>query len=124
MGPRIALLGFMLETNAFSPVADEAEFRQKHWIEGDDIVADARSAIPRDPGGFTGFCRAMDASGPWQPVPLAMTSAGASGPVEQGFFDRFLALVAGGLRAGLPEGTLFAAVRAIVGPSIPVVATL
>jgi microcystin degradation protein MlrC len=144
MGPRIALLGFMLETNAFAPVADEAEFRQKHWLEGDDIVADARSPTPRDPGGLSGFCRAMDESGPWQPVPLAMTTAGASGPVEQGFFDRFVALIEKGLRAALPvdgvyiqahgacrgtvdldpEGTLFAAVRAIVGPKVPVVATL
>ena len=144
MGPRIALLGFMLETNAFAPLADGAEFRQKHWLEGDDIVADARSPTPRDPGGLSGFCRAMDESGPWQPVPLAMTTAGASGPVEQGFFDRFVALIEKGLRAALPvdgvyiqahgacrgtvdldpEGTLFAAVRAIVGPKIPVVATL
>jgi hypothetical protein len=64
MDPRIALLGFMLESNAFSPVADEAEFRQKHWLEGEEIVQDARSARQRDPGGFVGFCRAMDESGP------------------------------------------------------------
>ncbi len=144
MAPRIALIGFMLESNAFAPVADEAEFRQKHWIEGEDIVVDARSPVPRDPGGFVGFCRAMDETGPWLPVPLAMTSAGASGPVEQGFFDRFVRLVEDRLRAALPvdgvyiqahgacrgtvdldsEGTLFAAVRAIVGPQVPVVATL
>src|SRR5829696_4892528 len=105
MAPCIALIGFMLESNAFAPVADEAEFRQKHWIEGEDIVVDARSPVPRDPGGFVGFCRAMDETGPWLPVPLAMTSAGASGPVD-------------------PEGTLFAAVRGIVGPEVPVVATL
>src|SRR3954471_20933258 len=134
----------MLESNAFSPVADEAEFREKHWLEGAAIVEDARSATPRDPGGFTGFCRAMDAAGPWRPVPLAMTTAGASGPVDQAFFDRYLAMVVQRLRAALPvdgvyiqahgaargtvdpdpEGTLFAAVRAVVGPSVPVVATL
>jgi microcystin degradation protein MlrC len=144
MDPRIALLGFMLESNAFSPVADEAEFRQKHWLEGEEIVQDARSARQRDPGGFVGFCRAMDESGPWQPVPLAMTTAGASGPVEQGFFDRFVRLIEERLRAAMPldgvyiqahgacrgtvdldpEGTLFAVVRAIVGPKVPVVATL
>jgi microcystin degradation protein MlrC len=144
MDPRIALLGFMLESNAFSPVADEAEFRQKHWLEGEEIVQDARSARQRDPGGFVGFCRAMDESGPWEPVPLAMTTAGASGPVEQGFFDRFVRLIEERLRAAMPldgvyiqahgacrgtvdldpEGTLFAVVRAIVGPKVPVVATL
>ena len=102
MAPRIALIGFMLESNAFAPVADEAEFRQKHWIEGEDIVVDARSPVPRDPGGFVGFCRAMDETGPWLPVPLAMTSAGASGPVEQGFFDGFVRLVEERLRAALP----------------------
>jgi microcystin degradation protein MlrC len=144
MAPRIALLGFMLESNAFAPVADEAEFRQKHWIEGDEILRDARSAVPRDPGGLTGFCRAMDESGPWEPVALAMTTAGASGPVEQGFVDRFVELIEERLRAALPvdgvyiqahgacrgtvdldpEGTLFAAVRAIVGRKVPVVSTL
>jgi microcystin degradation protein MlrC len=144
MAPRIALLGFMLESNAFAPTADEAEFRQKHWLEDEEIVQDARSATPRDPGGFVGFCRAMDESGPWQPVPLAMTTAGASGPVEQGFFDGFVRLIEERLCAAMPvggvyiqahgacrgtvdvdpEGTLFAAVRAIVGPKVPVVATL
>jgi len=144
MIPRIALLGFMLESNAFSPVADEAEFREKHWIEGDAIVADARSATPRDPGGLTGFCRAMDGSGPWEPVPIAMTTAGASGPVDQEFFDRYVAMLIERLGAALPvdgvyiqahgaargtedhdpEGRLFAAVRRLVGPKVPIVATL
>src|SRR5829696_593041 len=102
MAPRIALIGFMLESNAFAPVADEAEFRQQHWIEGEAIVVDARLPVPRDPGGFVGFCRAMDETGPWLPVPLAMTTAGASGPVEQGFFDRFVRLVEERLRGALP----------------------
>ncbi len=144
MTPRIALVGFMLESNAFSPVADEAEFREKHWIEGDAIVDDARSATPRDPGGFTGFCRAMDESGPWEPAPIVMTTAGASGPVDQAFFERYVAMIDERLRAALPldgvyiqahgaargtgdpdpEGILFKAVRAIVGPAVPVVATL
>lgn len=144
MTPRIALLGFMLESNAFSPVAEEAEFREKHWIEGDAIVEDARSATPRDPGGLTGFCRAMDESGAWEPVPIAMTTAGASGPVDQTFFERYVEMIDERLRAALPvdgvyiqahgaargtvdhdpEGMLFKAVRAIVGWTIPVVATL
>src|SRR5262245_46488621 len=102
MPPRIALIGFMLESNAFSPVADEAELRQKHWLAGDAIVEDARSQTPRDPGGFSGFCRAMDDSGPWEPVPIAMTSAGASGSIDQAFFDRYLAMVVTRLKAVLP----------------------
>ena len=144
MTPRIALFGFMIESNAFSPVADEAEFREKHWLEGEEIVADARSETPRDPGGFTGFCRAMDESGPWTPVPIAMIQVGASGPIDQAFFDRYVAMIEQRLKAALPvdgvfiqahgaargtvdpdpEGTFFAAVRGAVGRQVPVVATL
>ena len=141
---RIALLGFMLESNGFAAPADEAEFRSKLWLEGDALLADVRAAASRDPGGIKGFVEVMDAAGPWTPLPLAITSAGASGPVEDGFFRRFVALIENGLRAALPldgvyveahgaasgtaeddpEGVLFAAIRAIVGPDVPVIATL
>ena len=141
---KIALLGFMLESNGFAPAADEAEFRSKLWLEGEGLLADVRGEASRDPGGIKGFVEVMDAHGPWQPVPLAITSAGASGPVEDGFFRRFVALIEAGLRAALPldgvyveahgaasgtaeddpEGVLFTAIRAIVGPDVPVVATL
>ena len=141
---RIALLGFMLESNGFATPADEAEFRSKLWLEGDALLADVRAAGSRDPGGIKGFVEVMDASGPWTPLPLAITSAGASGPVEDGFFRRFVALIEQGLRAAMPldgvyveahgaaagtaeddpEGVLFSAIRAIVGPDVPVIATL
>ncbi len=144
MPPRIALLGFMLESNGFAPVAEEAEFRQKLWLEGEGLLADARAEPSRGVGGIKGFVESMDAAGPWIPVPLALTSAGASGPVEQGFLDRFIALIEVGLRGAFPldgvyveahgaatgtveddpEGALFAAVRRVVGPRVPVVATL
>lgn len=143
-GPKIALLGFMLETNGFAPPAGEAEFREKLWLEGEGLLADVRAEHGRDTGGTKGFVQAMDARGPWRPVPLLVTSAGASGPAEQDFFTRFLALIEHGLHAALPldgvyieahgaasataeddpEGTLFARVRTIVGPEVPIVATL
>src|SRR6185436_13849463 len=100
--PKIALLGFMLEANAFAPVADEAEFREKIWLDGDGLLADARGPAPCDPGGIKGFVEVMDRAGPWQPVPIAITSAGASGPADQGFFEAFLARLAEGLKAALP----------------------
>ena len=144
MPPRVALLGFMLESNGFAPVAEEAEFRQKLWLEGDALLADARNEPSRGPGGTKGFVEAMDAAGPWTAIPLALTSAGASGPVDQGFLDRFIALIEAGLRAALPldgvyveahgaatatieddpEGALFAAIRGVVGARVPIVATL
>ncbi|WP_419898709.1 M81 family metallopeptidase [Roseomonas sp. USHLN139] len=142
--PRIALLGFMLEANGFAPPATEEEFRAKLWLQGEDLLADVRSATPRDPGGLVGFVAAMDAAGPWTPLPVAITGAGASGPVEQSFFDRFLALLETGLRAALPldgvyveahgaasatidpdpEGVLYAMLRRVVGPDVPIVSTL
>ncbi|MFC3126604.1 M81 family metallopeptidase [Pseudoroseomonas globiformis] len=142
--PRIALLGFMLESNGFSAPAEEAEFRQKLFLEGDALLEDARAETSRDPGGIKGFVAEMDRAGPWRPVPLAITSAGASGPVEQGFFDRYLVALAEKLRAALPldgvyieahgaatatvepdpEGTLYAMVREVVGLDVPVVSTL
>lgn len=142
--PRIALLSFMLEANGFAPVATREEFRQKHWLEGEAILEDARAERPRDTGGMTGFVETMDAAGPWDPVPLASTSAGASGPADQGFLDEFLGIVEKGLRAALPvdgvyieshgaasatgeedpEGLIFRRVRAIVGPDVPVISTL
>jgi microcystin degradation protein MlrC len=142
--PKIALLGFMLESNGFAPVAQEAEFREKLWLEGDALLADVRGPASRDVGAIKGYVEVMDARGPWEPVPLAITSAGASGSADQGFFERFVQRLDAGLRAALPvdgvfieahgaasatgdfdpEGTLFARVRAIVGPGVPVVATL
>ncbi|MBM3481314.1 MAG: M81 family metallopeptidase, partial [Alphaproteobacteria bacterium] len=44
--PRIALLGFSIECNKWSPPATRADFEQRTWLEGDAIVADARSAAP------------------------------------------------------------------------------
>jgi len=61
MAPRIALIGFMLESNAFAPVADEAEFvpgqhrgdDDPHTGEQDDAArndeCDAESAATLEP---------------------------------------------------------------------------
>jgi microcystin degradation protein MlrC len=142
--PRIAILSFMLEANGFAPVATRAEFREKHWLEGQAILDDARAERPRDTGGISGFLEAMDAAGPWTPIPLAATSAGASGPADQAVLEEFLSIVEPGLRAALPldgvyieshgaasatgeadpEGLIFKRVRAIVGADVPVVSTL
>ena len=36
-GRRIALLGIILETNAFAPTSTEADFRTLCYLEGDEI---------------------------------------------------------------------------------------
>jgi microcystin degradation protein MlrC len=141
--PRIALLGFSIECNRFAPVATESDFRTRTLIEGADLLAEARSPAPRMLGELPGFLAAMDAAGPWQPVPSVVAMAEPNGPVEQAFFDRlmrqwekdltaaepldgvYLVLHGAGLTTGDhdPEGALLGLVRSVVGPDVPIVAT-
>lgn len=141
--PRIALLGFSIECNRFAPIATEADFQTRTLIGGAAMVADARSPAPGMLGEMPGFIAAMDASGPWEPVPGLLAMAEPNGPVDQAFFDRlmrrweadltaagrldgvYLVLHGAGLTTGDhdPEGTLLALVRRIVGPDVPVIAT-
>ena len=141
--PRIALLGFSIECNKWSPPATRADFVQRTWLEGDAIVADARSAAPAALGEMPGFVQAMDAGGPWVPVPTLLCCAEPGGPVRREVFEEMLAKwragLAGGGRidgvyammhgAGLaehdedPDGIALAMVREVVGPGVPVVAS-
>jgi microcystin degradation protein MlrC len=143
-GPRIALGAFMLESNGHAPPATRAEFEAACWLEGAALAADLARPAPRAPTALTGFIRAMDAGRDWVPVPLVAAGAGASGPMEQEVFDDLLHRMEDGLRAALPldgvflslhgaasatvevdpDGVLLARVRAIVGPDVPVIATL
>lgn len=142
--PRIAVLGFSIECNAFAPPATRADFEGCVWLERDAITADARArapiALPETPG----FYAAMDATGPWQPVPILLAMAEPNGPVEEPLFAEMMAIWRKGLEgakpldgvylclhgAGLttarqdPDGDLCAMVREVVGPDVPIVATL
>ncbi|MBM3480726.1 MAG: M81 family metallopeptidase, partial [Alphaproteobacteria bacterium] len=142
--PRIAVGGFMLESNSHAPVATRAEFEANVLLAGDALAGDLDAATPRSPGTITGFVRAMDASGPWTRLPTILAAVGASGSCEQGFLDWFLGELLARLRAAMPldgvfltlhgaadatgdvdpDGTILARVRALVGPGVPVVATL
>jgi microcystin degradation protein MlrC len=141
--PRIAVLGFSIECNKFAPPATRAHFVARTYLEGDAIIAEARGPTPTMLPETPGFIAAMDAAGPWQPVGIALAMAEPNGPVEHAFFEELLDTITGGLKAALPlggvyicahgaalstadddpEGTLFEAVRGIVGPDVPVVAT-
>jgi microcystin degradation protein MlrC len=139
--PRIALLGFSIECNKWSPPATRVDFVQRTWLEGDAIVADARSAAPAALGEMPGFVQAMDAAGDWEPVPILLCCAEPAGPVTAETFAEMMGLWSAGLAragrldgvyammhgAGLaehdedPDGAVLAVVRAIVGPDVPVV---
>ena len=141
--PRIAITGIVLESNAFAPAATEADFRGRFWYEGEGLLAEARRARSAMMPEVRAFVAAMDATGPWQPVPLVLTGCQPWGPVEQGFFHRTLNRILDGLDAGGvdgvyvanhgamvatgssdPDGDMLAAIRDAVGPDCPVIATL
>jgi microcystin degradation protein MlrC len=141
--PRIAILGFSIECNKFAPPATKAHFLARTYLEGDDIIAEARAPTPTMLPETPGFIAAMDAAGPWQPVGIALAMSEPNGPVEHAFFSELIDTMTRRLRAALPldgvyfcahgaaittaeddpEGVLFEAIRGIVGPDVPVVAT-
>ena len=143
-GKRIALLGFELESNRFAPVIGQSEFAGKLLLKGVDITSDLATENPHAPGTLVGFARAMDKMGPWTPVPLMVASAGAAGAVEHAYYLEVKDEILRRLKAELPvdgvyfcehgaavtteisdpDGDLFSAVRALVGPDVPLVSTL
>jgi microcystin degradation protein MlrC len=142
--PRIAIMGFSLESNGFAPVARKVDFEESYLLAGEALEADIRSEHPRAAGTLTGFRAAMDASGDWEMVPIVVAATSPSGPVDQAFFDELIAEMRRRLAAAMPldgvyiaehgaaaataegdpDGMLFAMVRDAVGPGVPVVATL
>lgn len=141
---KIALLGMMLEANSFAPIATEADFRSRLYLEGDALWTEATQPVSALPQEFTSFVRTMNATGPWRPAPVLLTECEPAGPVEQVFFEQTLARMLllikelgpvdgvfianhGAMTAtGTtdPDGQMFEAVRELVGPSVPIVVTL
>ncbi|MEZ5931128.1 MAG: M81 family metallopeptidase [Alphaproteobacteria bacterium] len=143
-GPRVALLGLSLESNRFSPTATAADFLGRYWFEGDEMLVAARapsSPIAQEAGAFI---RMMDATGPWQPLPLILASGYPSGPIDGGFFRQTLDRMTEGLQAASPleavyvcnhgamvgtddldpDGTMLAAIRDAAGPACRIVVNL
>jgi len=149
---RIAFGRISQETNAFSPLASTLEdFRRSHFLEGEDLRAAVSLAGNEAPGWtpaaeLTGFAAAARRWGRRvEAVPLFSAWALPSGPLsEEGFrslrdrlveslqragpLDGVYLALHGAMRAhgavAEPEGAFLAAVRASVGPGVPVAVTL
>ncbi len=142
---RIALLGFHLESNGFAPVSDAAAFHSLCYLSGDEILADVRLDNPSLPAEIPAFCAAMDRCGvDWHPVPIVVTGAEPGGPCDHSFFGETLrdmrvrltdALPVdgvyisnhGGMTSTMshdPDGLLYRMARDVVGPGVPVIATV
>lgn len=140
--PRVALMGMILESNRHSRPASKADFESLTWMGGNQLMAEARSETPVLAKEFSAFVHAMDATGPWIPVPILLAGCHPHGPVEEAVFEEYSAAILAGLREPVdavylchhgamvathlddPDGELAARVRAAVGPDVPIVQTL
>ena len=143
-GPRVAILGLALESNRWSQPAGEEDFKSACWLEGEAVLREARATAPAMPMEAAAFVKAMDATGPWQPVPILIASSFPAGPIEQATFERALAVMLAGLEAALPldaayicnhgamtathmsdpDGEIVTRVRQAIGPKARLVMTL
>ena len=142
---RVALLGMHLESNSFAPVCYKDSFNLLCYLEGNQILDDIKSKNPKQPVEISGFFDEMNILDfPWEPVPILVTASEPNGPCDQEFFDdtceRMRELLSaagpldgvffsahGGMAATVttdPDGDLFQMVRDIVGPDVPIIATL
>ena len=87
--PKIAITGFALEANAFSPVSVREDFTRSCWREGEEITELARqtSNLPAE---VTGFYARMDELGSWVPAPTIVIGAPPGGPVTREVWEEFM----------------------------------
>lgn len=145
---RIAIVSIMLEVNSFSPVTTEEDFRKSCYMVGDEILEEAAKEAPILAREIKPFIKTMNETGDWTPVPTICTYYEPWGPIEEGFFKRYLADVRKMLEDAAekngpldgvyicnhgamaathgedPDGELYEMVRDVVGPEIPVVVTV
>ncbi len=142
--PRVAIIGVWLESNRQAPVATDEDFTSYYWLEGAAILAAARDPSPKIMGEAAAFVKTMDATGPWQPVPILLAGCHPHGPVDADLMRRFMAIMREGLaKAGPldavyvanhgamlavgnddPDGDVIALAREFAGPKGRVIVTL
>lgn len=141
---RVGLCGVILESNRAAPVATHADFESLYILEGDAVTEAARAGESVIAAEMSAFVKMMDATGPWQPVPLLFAGCHPNGPIDGGLMKEFIRTICDGLTSGPPvdavfianhgamvatdshdpDGDLFAAVRETVGSDTPIIATL
>ncbi len=142
--PRVAIIGVWLESNRQAPVAKEADFKSFYQLEGPAILDAARAKNPFIIGEAAGFVKTMDATGPWEPIPILLAACHPHGPVDGALMDTYLAKIRAGLEAAGPldavyvanhgamiatnrddpDGEVIALAREIAGKSARIVVTL
>ncbi|WP_170304118.1 M81 family metallopeptidase [Microvirga makkahensis] len=143
-GPRIAIGGFMHETNTFAPsmAGFEAFIEGGGWptlSEGPALISATRNVNM----GICGFVETAEAQG-WDLVPILWCAASPSAHVTEDAFERIARRIVEGVRAAGRldgvyldlhgamvaehvddgEGELLERVREVIGPDLPLVASL
>ena len=133
-----------LESNAFAPVTTGDDFRASCYLVEDEIVAEAARPAPAMPAEIPGFVDEMNRAGEWQPAPILVAATEPGGPVDHGFFTDTIEAMRLRLARRLPldavyisnhgamtstgsldaDGEIYRMVRDVVGPRVPVVATV
>ncbi len=108
-GPRVAIVGIWLESNRQAPVAYEADFRSFYWLEGPELLEAARAKQPYILGEGAAFVKTMDATGPWEPVPVLLAACHPHGPIDGALMDRMLADMRKGLEEAGPLDAVYVA---------------
>lgn len=136
---RIALAGFMHESNTFSPIgADRAAFLAQSLAYGPALLEEWHDAHHE----MGGFIEAAAVHG-FEPLPLVMAWATPAGPVADVMLEEVTARIIEDLRRLKPDGLLLALhgamvaeshldadgetvsrIRAAMGPEFPLVVTL
>lgn len=139
---RVGLCGFFIECNRWSPVSMAEDFSCGLDMGGAELGAELAREQPRLLPDTVGFVEAMNAADDWEPVPLRIAAAQPGGPVDHRYFEALVADIEARLHAAGPldavfvsshgaalttqeddpDGLLFARIRAVVGPEVPVVA--
>jgi microcystin degradation protein MlrC len=112
---RIAIAGFMHESNTFNPLrTDCAAFEAQSLTFGPALLDEWRDAAHE----VGGFIRAADTEG-FEPVPIVMAWATPSGPVTDAVFDEITTYMIEQIRREQPDGLLLALHGAMVTESEP-----
>jgi microcystin degradation protein MlrC len=110
---RLAVAGFMHESNTFNPLrTDRAAFVAQSLTFGPALVAEWRDAHHE----VGGFLEAADVEG-FTAIPLVMAWATPSGPVADAFVDEVTTYLIDQLRKERPDGLLLALHGAMVAES-------
>lgn len=136
---RIAVAGFMHESNTFTPLpTNRASFAAQSLSFGPALLSEWRDAH-HEVGAFFEAATTLG----FEPVPLLMAWATPSGPVTADIYDEITGKIIEGLRREKPDGLLLALhgamvseryrdadgetvrrIRAAMGPDFPIVVTL